>query len=105
MILVTEREVNGSSHSRRARRALSRGKIMKTFKIPGSLCIAKDEYGRLEAFEDDELWGQTVKARIIIKMHDGVLGDGSAGTPEEYLGQLRRRAINAYKRGDEVIEA
>ena len=45
------------------------------------------------------------KARIIIKMHDGVLGDGSAGTPEEYLGQLRRRAINAYKRGDEVIEA
>ena len=71
---------------------------MKKFRIPAVLYIAKDEYGRLEATVS------SFKAKAVIKINQkpGPLG---GGTPEEYLANLRRRALQAYKDGVTEIDA
>ena len=71
---------------------------MAVFKIPTMLHIGRDMYGRLEASESN----YEALATIRINQREGVLGGCTA---EEYLANLRRRALEAYRNGLSEIDA
>lgn len=71
---------------------------MAAFRIPSRLHIGRDVYGRLEATESNY---ESI-ATITINYREGVLGGCTA---EEYLANLRRRALEAYRNGQTEIDA
>jgi len=75
---------------------------MQKFNIPAKLFVQKDEFGRLQAYTQQEVAGNPLAKIKVNRPDNGTLG---AVTGDQYIANLRKKAVDAYKKGQTEIDA